>query len=128
LNLKKTYSLSRYKHLTLDIRLDLQAMLNRYIQYGWTRRRICAKWGISPKSFGSYPLSPGSVLKYFQVNDITTWERQVVISYALQHTELRHREMAFRMMVREYIRKGYRVAVDMDHLAGDRLCQSSLTP
>lgn len=30
--------------------------------------------------------------------------------------------------VREYIRKGYRVAVDMDHLAGDRFCRSSSTP
>jgi len=82
----------------LDIRLDLQDMLNRYIQYGWTRRRICAKWGISPKSFGRYPIPPGSAMKRFHFNTITARERQDVISFALRHTELRHREMAFRMM------------------------------
>jgi putative transposase len=43
-------------------------------------------------------MPPGSPLKRFQFNAIIPWERQSVISYALRHTELRHREMAFRMI------------------------------
>jgi putative transposase len=73
-------------------------MLNRYIKYGWTKRRICAKWGISVKSFSSNPMPAVFVSKRFQFNAITPQERQSVVTYALQHTELRHREMAYRMI------------------------------
>jgi transposase InsO family protein len=78
--------------------LDLEDMMNRYIQYGWTKQRICAKWGISSKSFGLTPRSSGSALKRSQFNAVTPLESQAVIQYAFRHTQLRHREMAFRMM------------------------------
>jgi putative transposase len=82
----------------MDIRLDLQEMINRYVQYGWTKRQICAYWGISSKSFGHNAMPSGLAFRRFQFNAITPLERQAVVQYALSHTELRHREMAFRMI------------------------------
>lgn len=82
----------------MDIRLDLRDMINRYTQYGWTKREICAKWGISSKSFGHHAMPSSLAFRRFQFNAITPSERQAVVQYALSHTELRHREMAFRMI------------------------------
>jgi len=82
------------------MKLDLQDMLDRYSQYGWTRKAICKIWEISPKSFyNPFPkLLLATGLKRIQLNTITLNERKTVIDYALSHTELNHREMAYRMI------------------------------
>lgn len=79
-------------------------MVERFVHYGWTKKAICRKWGISPQAFRSLkkdtpkPDRPRRI----QLNAITPEEKQDVINYALTHTELNHREMAFRM-IDEYI-------------------------
>lgn len=76
-------------------------MLNRYHRYGLTKHRICRIWGISVKSFYTNtvaPLETGSILHRIQLNRITPEEYDAVFLYALAHTELRHREMAYRMI------------------------------
>jgi len=75
-------------------------MLERYSHYGWSKKEICRKWGISIKTFYSLkkiapkPDTPRRV----QLNAITSEEKGAVISYALSHTELNHREMSYRMI------------------------------
>jgi putative transposase len=75
-------------------------MLKRYSQYGWKKAAICQKWGISIKTlYGvNYPPKPSTGDGQIQLNKITPDERKAVCTYALNHTELRHREMAFRMI------------------------------
>ncbi len=75
-------------------------MLERYAQYGWSKESICRKWGISLNSFYSFnpaPKGKAGSLK-IQINKITDEEKTKVISYALSHTDLNHREMAYRMI------------------------------
>ena len=74
-------------------------MLKRYSEYGWTRKAICEKWDISVKTLYKInydPKSPGP--KRTQLNVIIPEEREAVRIYALDHTELRHREMSYRMI------------------------------
>ena len=75
-------------------------MLQRYTHYGWTKRAICGKWGISVQTFCSLkkytPKSDRS--RRIQLNAITKEEKQKVIDYALTHTELNHRELTYRMI------------------------------
>ncbi|MBN1155482.1 transposase [candidate division KSB1 bacterium] len=89
-----------YKRLNLEEKLDLADMLNRYTHYGWTKPRICRKWGISLKTF--YGLDPirscSSKAGYIPLTTITPAEQDAIISYALAHTELNHRELAYRMI------------------------------
>ena len=75
-------------------------MLNRYCQYGWTKQAICQQWGISPQTFyGIRPVNETSLHpRRIQLNTITAFEREVIRSYALRHTELYHRELAYRML------------------------------
>lgn len=75
-------------------------MLIRYTQYGWSKKSICHKWGISTRVFCETNLHvsiPGKHQR-IQLNKITAEEKQKVIEYALKHTELNHREMAYRMI------------------------------
>jgi transposase InsO family protein len=87
----------------MEIKLDLLDMLKRYSQYGWKKTAICQKWEISIKTlYGvNYPLKPSTGDGQIQLNKITPEERKAVCTYALNHTELRHREMAFRMLDEE---------------------------
>lgn len=75
-------------------------MLNRYGQYGWTKQAICQKWGISLQTF--YQIKPRNApsrpLRRVQLNTITPVEREAIRSYALSHTGLYHRELAYRML------------------------------
>lgn len=75
-------------------------MLQRYTQYGWSKKAICHKWGISVQMFYSLAQKrPGSMSdRKIQPNTIREEEKRKVIDYALQHTELNHREMAYRMI------------------------------
>jgi len=74
-------------------------MLERYVQYGWTKRAICHKWGISAQVFRDIkPNVRSNKHQRIQLNKITPEERQQVINYALEHTEINHREMAYRMI------------------------------
>ena len=86
--------------MTLDIKVDLLNMLERYSRYGWTQEAICKQWGISIKTFYTIrtSLSAPSPPRRIQLNKITDEERKAVVEYALEHTELRHREMAYRMI------------------------------
>ena len=92
--------MKRYKHLCLEARLDLLDMLQRYSHYGWTKKAICHKWGISMQSFRSLKneLPSEGKPRRIQLNSITAAEKQQVIDYALAHTELNHREMSYRMI------------------------------
>jgi putative transposase len=75
-------------------------MIERYCHYGWSRKRICHKWGISIKTFyalNKYVPRAGTVTRR-QLNTITAEEIQAVKTYALRHTELNHREMSYRMI------------------------------
>ncbi len=75
-------------------------MLKRYCHYGWTKRAICQKWGISLATF--YGIKPGNEpsrhRRRMQLNTITPFEREAIRSYALSHTELYHRKLAYRML------------------------------
>jgi len=75
-------------------------MLERYSHYGWSKKDICRKWGISIKSFYSLKkITPkADTPRRIQLNAITSEEKGAVISYALLHTELNHREMSYRMI------------------------------
>jgi len=74
-------------------------MLQRYKRYGWTKSAICRKWGISLQTFRSLKDTPkGDRPRRVQLNAITDEEKQKVVAYALAHTELNHREMAYRMI------------------------------
>jgi putative transposase len=75
-------------------------MICRYSEYGWSKKSICKKWDMSIKTFYALknPASEVGTKRRIQVNTITPEERESVREYALSHTELRHREMAFRMI------------------------------
>jgi len=81
-------------------------MLERYSHYGWSKKDICRKWEISIKTFYSLkemtakPDTPrlSAQAGRIQLNAITSEEKGAVISYALSHTELNHREMSYRMI------------------------------
>jgi len=75
-------------------------MLNRYRCYGWTKTAICHKWGISIKTFYNIDKDSRSHIhcKRLNLNAITDQEKQKVRSYALSHTELNHRAMAYHMI------------------------------
>ncbi len=75
-------------------------MLNRYREYGWTKEAICKKWGMSPKTFYSRRKAPSvpNGPKSYQLILITLAEQLAVKDYALEHTELRHRELTYRMI------------------------------
>lgn len=75
-------------------------MICRYSEYGWSKKSICERWDMSIKTFYAlkhYIPSSGSIRR-IQLNTITPEEKEAVRDYALSHTELRHREMAFRMI------------------------------
>lgn len=75
-------------------------MLQRYSNYGWTKTAICRKWQVSLQTFRSLKkesLKPDRP-KRIQPNAVTEEEKQKVIVYALDHTELNHREMTYRMI------------------------------
>ena len=74
-------------------------MLNRYSQYGWSKQAICQKWGISLTTF--YRLKERRFVSEpnrKNLNSINDDEKETVRDYALSHTELNHREMAYRML------------------------------
>lgn len=75
-------------------------MLDRYSNYGWTKTEICRKWGVSLQTFRSLKKEPTTSKRAarIQPNAITEEEKQMVIAYALIHTELNHREMTYRMI------------------------------
>jgi hypothetical protein len=75
-------------------------MLDRYTAYGWTKTAICRKWQVSLQTFRSLKKEPQKLNKpqRIQPNAITKEEKQKVITYALVHTELNHREMTYRMI------------------------------
>ena len=75
-------------------------MICRYSEYGWSKKSICEKWDMSIKTFyalKNYNPSYGSTRR-IQLNTITSEEKEAVLNYALSHTELRHRELTFRMI------------------------------
>ena len=85
--------------MTFEARLDLLGMLNRYSQYGWSKQAICQKWGISLTTF--YHLKERRFVSEpnrKNLNSINDDEKETVRDYALSHTELNHREMAYRML------------------------------
>lgn len=86
--------------MSLEVKLDLFDMLERYIHYGWTRTAICRKWDISLQAFRSLKKDTPKTgrPRRIQLNAITLEEKQKVIDYALDHTELNHREMTYRMI------------------------------
>lgn len=86
--------------MSLEAKLDLFCMLQRYTHYGWTKAAICRKWGVSLQAFRSLKKEPPKTdrPRRIQLNMITHEEKQKVIDYALTHTELNHREMTFRMI------------------------------
>jgi len=75
-------------------------MLQRYTRYGWSREAVCRTWGISLQAFRSLKKDTPKTdrPRRIQLNTITAAEKQEVINYALAHTELNHREMAYRMI------------------------------
>lgn len=75
-------------------------MLNRYKTYGWTKEAICKKWDMSPKTFYLRPKAPSVPTgpRFCQLVRITMAEQLAVKEYALNHTELRHRELTYRMI------------------------------
>lgn len=86
--------------MSLDTKFDLLDMLERYSNYGWSKNDICRKWGLSVQMFYSLKkMTPKpDTLRRIQLNAITPKEKRAVISYALSHTELNHREMSYRMI------------------------------
>lgn len=88
-------------HLTPDIKIDLIDMMNRYSEYGITKRSICKKLDISIQSLYSFEnqnVVKFPTIKRVQFNAIIELEKQAVRDYALVHTEYRHRELAYRMI------------------------------
>jgi putative transposase len=76
-------------------------MVQRYSSYGWSKQGICRKWAISIKTFYGFDGQNHRLsdrVERVQLHTITLEERQAVREYALAHTELRHREMAYRMI------------------------------
>lgn len=75
-------------------------MICRYSAYGLSKKSICDKWEMSIKTFYSlkHYIPSSNDLRRVQMNTITPEEKEAVRQYALMHTELRHREMAFRMI------------------------------
>jgi putative transposase len=75
-------------------------MLERYVQYGWSKKAICRKWGISVQTFYTLGMKRANSKKSHRIrfNQIRDSEKDRVIAYALEHTELNHREMAYRMI------------------------------
>jgi transposase InsO family protein len=75
-------------------------MICRYSQYGWSKKSICQRWGMSIKTF--YAFKPGNLKstnsRRLQLNTITPREKITVRDYALSHSDLRHREMAYKMI------------------------------
>ena len=110
----------------MEIKLDLLDMSERYSNYGWSKGAICDKWGISVKtltSIHSYkPLSEGGFR--IALNAITAEEKVAVRRYALAHTELNHREMAYRMIDEDIAFMSpssvYRILID-NNLIAERL-------
>ena len=84
----------------LEVKFDLLDMLERYTHYSWSKQGICHKWGISVQTFYSLKeMTPKpDTPRRIQLNAITSEEKGAVISYALSHTELNHREMSYRMI------------------------------
>lgn len=86
--------------MTREIKADLSDMLNRYSHYGWSKSAICRKWEVSLKTLRPKPPCRPFV-KYgnrIALNAITDQEKTAVKAYALDHTALNHREMAYRML------------------------------
>ena len=75
-------------------------MICRYSQYGWSKKSICQRWGMSIKTF--YAFKPGNLKstnsQRVQLNTITPREKITVRDYALSHSDLRHREIAYKMI------------------------------
>jgi len=86
--------------MSLEVKLDLFDMLQRYTHYDWTKTAICRKWDISLQTFRSLKkVTPKTDRpRRTQLNAITCEEKQKVIDYALDHTEINHREMTYRMI------------------------------
>jgi putative transposase len=86
--------------LSLEAKLDLYDMLQRYSHYGWTKQAICRKWGISIQTFRSLKKSAPKTdrPRGTPLNTITDDEKQEVKRYAFSHPGLNHREMAYRMI------------------------------
>lgn len=86
--------------MSLEAKFDLFDMLDRYVDYGWTKKAICRKWDISLQAFRFLKKERPKTdrPRRIQLNMITHEEKQKVIGYALTHTELNHREMTFRMI------------------------------
>lgn len=84
----------------MDIKMDLWSMMSRYAEYGWSKRAICRKWGMSVNTFYSFRSAFPHTQRSprIQFNAITMAEKRAIRDYALTHTELRHREMAYRMI------------------------------
>ena len=75
-------------------------MICRYGEYGWNKKSICERWDMSIKTFYAlkHYIPSSESIRRIQLNAITSEEKDAVRDYALSHTELRHREMAFRMI------------------------------
>ena len=86
--------------MEIETRIDLLDMLERYTHYGWSKQAICRKWEISLQSFYSFRSTSNrqSGSLKVQLNKITAEEKSFVKIYALNHTKLNHREMAYRMI------------------------------
>ena len=82
------------------MKLDMIDMIHRYRSYGWSKRAICRQWGICAKTLheveGCRTLRKSPDRQ--ALNAITPAEKRAVVNYALAHTELNHREMAYRMI------------------------------
>jgi len=44
---KKTYQIKCYRHLSIEVKLELYEMLQRYTNYDWSKAGIYRKWEIS---------------------------------------------------------------------------------
>jgi transposase InsO family protein len=75
-------------------------MLERYVQYGWTKASICRKWETSLQAFCSLKRCPPKTdrPRRTRLNKITQEEEKKVIEYAIKHPKLKHREMAYKMI------------------------------
>lgn len=75
-------------------------MLCRFSQYGWNKQAICRKWDMSIKTFYAFKRDIPVKMdrRGIQLNRITPKEKTAVCAYALLHSDLRHREMAYKMI------------------------------
>jgi putative transposase len=75
-------------------------MMDRYTDYGWSKKAICRKWNMSIKTFYSiqHTSIPVGETGRKRLNEITSEEKEAVRKYALSHIGLRHREMSARMI------------------------------